>query len=357
MSILANPRFAAISRLLIVLLGLQLLISGCKETLPSQHFRLLAFGTYIDLELIGVDRKTAEEARDALQKDFDTMHELWHAWDPGPVERINRFINEGAEVAAPPSTLPLLKLSQRLAEQSDYLFDPAIGQLVKLWGFHSNDIKAHQPPAQEDIDFWLERAPSIRDVTVNGFHVSSSNPAVKLDFGAIGKGYGVDLAIEALKERGIHNAVVNAGGDLRAIGSRAGNPWKIAVRDPDGGGIFAVFSVTGNEAIFTSGNYQRNFAWQGRFYHHIIDPRTGHPAQGTASVTVMHPDATTADAAATALFIAGPENWYKVASQMGIKYVLLIDTEGRVHMNPEMKDRIELQKTVKNIVLSAPLSD
>lgn len=337
------------------LLATLLLLGGCDKTLPSQHFRLLTFGTYMDLEIIGVDRQTAEAAKEQLQRDFDIMHHAWHAWDPGPVGRINEYIKQGKELAAPPSVIPLLQLSQELAKKSDYLFDPGIGQLIRLWGFQSSELLPHEPPDKDAIDFWLEQAPSIGDINLDGFHLSSNNTAVRLDFGAIGKGYGVDQAIERLREMGIDNAIVNAGGDLRAIGSRAGNPWRIAVRDPDGGGVFALIPVTGNEAVFTSGDYQRNFTWEGKFYHHIIDPRTGYPAKGTSSVTVLHPDAATADAAATALFIAGPDDWYRIARQMGIKYVLLIDSEGGVHMNPAMQKRVELQKTPSKLVISDKL--
>jgi thiamine biosynthesis lipoprotein len=354
MSILAS---SLLQRLTLSMVGILLLAlsSGCGKDLPAQNFRLLTFGTYMDLELIGVDRQTAEAVREQLQKDFDVMHRIWHAWEPGPVGRINRAIEEGRRMAAPPSVIPLLSVSQKLAAQSDYLFDPGIGQLVKLWGFHSDELLPHQPPDKDAIESLLAQQPSIRDITLEGFHLSSGNPAVSLDFGAIGKGYGVDQAIQRLREMGVKSAIVNAGGDLRAIGSRAGNPWRIAVRDPVGGGIFALISVTGNEAVFTSGDYQRNFAWEGKFYHHIIDPRTGYPAEGTSSVTVLHQDATTADAAATALFIAGPDNWHRIARQMGIGYVLLIDKEGAVHMNPAMQKRVELQQPVDKLVISEPL--
>ena len=222
MSILASGKIGR-TALLIFLVALVGLLGGCGKDLPAQHFRLLTFGTYMDMELIGVDRQTAEAAREQLQQDFDVMHKAWHAWDPGPVGRINRFINEGETMAAPPSVLPLLKVSQELAQKSDYLFDPGIGQLIKLWGFHSSDLLPHAPPEADTIEFWLERKPSIADIEINGFHLSSSNSAVKLDFGAIGKGYGVDQAINRLREMGISSAIVNAGGDLRAIGSRAGN--------------------------------------------------------------------------------------------------------------------------------------
>ena len=344
-------------RLLILVTGttLVLLTGACSRELPSQYFRMLTFGTVMELEIIGVDQQTALQAYQTLQHDFDLMHKAWHAWEPGPVGRINQHIREGQSLAAPPSVLPLLRISQKLAKESDYLFDPGIGELVDLWGFHKSEFKPHPPPSDEEIKAIVDRHPSVRDIHLDGIHLSCDNPDVQLDFGAVGKGYGVDLAIDRLKSMGISNAIVNAGGDLRAIGSRAGNPWRIAIRDPDGGGIFALLSVTGDESVFTSGNYERNFTWEGKLYSHIIDPRTGYPAQGTASVTVIHSNATTADAAATALFVAGPKNWHRIAKQMGIKYVLLIDEQGVAYMNPAMRDRIKLQKTPKKIVISDPL--
>lgn len=351
MSILARyRRCIAVS----LLTATALLLGSCSNSLPAQNFRLLTFGTYMDLEIIGVDRQTADAARVQLQKDFDLMHKAWHAWNPGPVGRINELINQGESMAAPTSVLPLLRVSQDLAKKSDYLFDPGIGQLIRLWGFQTSDLQPHAPPDQDTIDFWLEQEPSIRHIKIDGFHLSCDNTATRLDFGAIGKGYGVDQAIRRLREMGISNAIVNAGGDLRAIGSRAGNPWRIAVRNPDGG-VFAIIPVTGNEAVFTSGSYERNFAWEGKFYHHILDPRTGYPAEGTASVTVLAPDATTADAAATALFVAGPEHWHKIAKQMGIRYAMLIASDGTVHINPAMQKRVQFQKKPARLVISAPL--
>ena len=148
------------------------------------------------------------------------------------------------------------------------------------------------------------------DLHIDGIHLSSTNPTVQLDFGAFGKGYGIDLAIEKLRKMGIENAIVNAGGDLRAIGSRSGTPWRIAIRRPSGAGVLGVIKTDSDESIFTSGDYERNFVWQGVRYHHIIDPRTGYPAKGVSSVTVIHTDATTADAAATALFVAGMKDWH-----------------------------------------------
>jgi thiamine biosynthesis lipoprotein len=252
--------------------------------------------------------------------------------------------------------LPLLRFSKMLSEQSEDLFNPAIGHLTRAWGFQGGAVECLRPPPQDVIDLVTTAKPSMRDITIDGFRVSSSNQTVKLDFHAIAKGFAIDQAIARLQEYGIHNASISVDGNLRAIGSRDGHPWSVAVRGPEGGGIFATLQILGNEAAFTSGEYQRNFAWEGEIYHDILDPRTGYPAVGTASVTVLHPNASTADAAATALFVAGPKDWHRVAKKMGIRYVMLTDKEGRVHMNPAMQARVKLHRSNREVIISEPLA-
>ena len=337
-----HPKVLGAILLIIGICGLQ----GCTQAPEDQQFRLLAFGTYIDVELSGVEPAQAEQARQRLQEDFDAMHHAWHAWEPGPVGRINQLITtDNGRFTASPSTLPLLKISQQLAAKSDYLFDPGIGQLINLWGFHGKAKQPHMPPPPAAIQAWLAERPSIRDIHLDGLYLSSSNPHVKLDFGAIGKGYGISQAIQRLQSMGIENAVVNAGGDLQAIGTHDDQPWRIAIRDPQGepDSVLGILSISDNAAVFTSGNYERNFTWENKSYHHIIDPRTGYPAEGTASVTVLHTDATLADAAATALFIAGPKDWPRIARQMGVEAVLMVDTQGKLYITPEMQKRLELR--------------
>lgn len=197
----------------------------------------------------------------------------------------------------------------------------------------------------------------MQDIDIDGLSLRGNNPALQLDFGAFGKGYGIDLAVEHLKKMGIENAIVNAGGDMRAIGLReTGDPWKIAIRHPDGQGIIGSLEISGDESVFTSGNYERNFTWEGKRYHHIIDPRTGYPSAGSASVTVVHNDSTRADAAATALFVAGPKDWHRIARKMGIRFVLLIAENGEMHMNPAMQSRLKLaDEANQRILLSSPL--
>jgi len=317
-----------------------LLPAGCEQQEQVITTKFLAFGTLIDLSIAGVSREQAEKATTAIEKDFAWMHKSWHAWDPGPLGRTNRLISEGVTFATPPSVLELIKQGIQLSIESDHLFNPAIGNLIDAWGFHSDDPAGHRPPDPEKLAELLQQNPRMTDLVLDGINLHSTNASVKLDFGAFGKGFGIDLAIDHLRQLGIKSAIINAGGDLRAIGSPMGRPWKIAIRHPSGTGVLASLEVSSDESVFTSGDYERNFNWKGKRYHHIIDPRTGYPAVGTKSVTVIHPNAATADAAATALFVAGPDNWYRIAKKMGIKYVLLIDSENKVYMNPAMKKRV-----------------
>lgn len=331
------------------------LLAGCRNETPVYTTRFLAFGTLIDLSIVGVNREEAERASQLVDHDFQFMHLAWHAWEPGPMGRVNQLLAEGEPFSAPPSVLPLINKSLVYAELSGNLFNPAIGHLVDLWGFHSDSPECRPPPSTKEIQRLVAANPRMSDIHVDGMMMRSDNPSVKLDFGAIGKGYGIDLAVQHLRDLGIHNAILNAGGDLRAIGDRDGQPWRIAIRRPTGG-VLAIIEVSGDESVFTSGDYERNFIYEGKTYHHIIDPRSGWPAVGTRSVTVIHTDATTADAAATALFVAGPENWYEVAKRMGIGYVLLLGSDGIVRMNPEMAERVEFMDKDVDIELSPPLS-
>lgn len=334
---------------------LLLLFSACEKTEPVYNSRFLAFGTLTDISIVGVSHERALAATQALEEDFAVMHNAWHAWNPGPLGRTNELLKEGKPFAAPPSVLGLLVEARQLANDSEHLFNPAIGRLINLWGFQSDSPDCQKPPEDQSIELLVGKNPSMNDIRIDDFHLQSSNPVVKLDFGAIGKGYGIDMAIEHLKELGIKNAIVNSGGDLRAIGSRSGRPWRIAIRSPSGSGTLGFLHVKGDESVFTSGDYERNYVWEGKTYHHIIDPRTGYPATGTRSVTVIHSDATTADAAATALFVAGPEDWHRIARKMGIEYVLLIDKHGITHMNPAMQQRVSLMDKHQPVDISPPL--
>jgi thiamine biosynthesis lipoprotein len=337
-----------------LLLGL--LLAGCSQPAdPARHRQFFALGTLIEVTYYGIDGDAAERASQELEQLFRRMHADWHAWQPGRLQDTNRRLSTGEAFPADPVLLPLLEKANHLSRLSDGLFNPTIGMLVSLWGFHSDERPAGPPPDREVIKALVSEQPAVADVMLDGGNLQSSNPAVRYDLGAIVKGYAIDQGIGRLRELGIHNAIINAGGDLHAIGRHGNRPWNIGIRDPRGPGVLASIELRDEESVFTSGDYERYFEYDGRRYHHIIDPRTGYPADSVTSVTVLHTDATTADAAATALFVAGPENWHAIARRMGIRYVLLIDANGTLHMNPAMQERIRFDTEPAEIRLSEPL--
>lgn len=348
---MTRPRAGALGLYLGVVL---LLVPACpraavvRDTVP-------VFGTLVEVTLYGIQRSHGERALARLHAEFARMHRAWHAWEEGPVVRLNRRLAGGGWVPVTPDLRALIVASKRLYRASGGRFNPAIGRLVALWGFHRQDWSDAHPPPPAAIRALLARHPGMDDVRVRGDAVRSRNPAVAFDFGAIAKGYGLDRAVALLRRMGIRDALLNAGGDLRTIGRRGDRPWRIGIRDP-AGGVLATLEVEGDASVFTSGDYERGYTYRGRRYHHILDPRTGYPARGTRSVTVLlRGDAASADAAATALFVAGPRHWHRVARRMGIADVLLIASDGTIHMNPGMARKVQFLQRHGAIVLSAPL--
>ncbi|WP_412851916.1 FAD:protein FMN transferase [Ectothiorhodospira shaposhnikovii] len=331
----------------LAILGLILLLGACER--PEIHRdRFIAFGTLVELNIYTSDRDLAARAAESVRADLEYMHRAWHAWEPGPMGRTNELLATGLPFSANPSVLPLILDAQRLYAASDGLFNPAMGALFALWGFQTDEPQG-PPPAPEQIRAILEQAPSMADIEIDGIRMRSHNPAVRLDLGAYAKGYGIHQAMEHLRGMGVENAILNAGGDLRAIGRPGNRPWRIGVRAPDGQGVLASIETRGDEAIFTSGDYERYYLHEGERYHHILDPRSGQPARGTHSVTVIHDNAAEADVASTALFIAGPGDWPRIAAQLGVDKVMLIDHAGIAHLTPAMEKRVKFEGTPPEI--------
>ncbi len=321
------------------------------------HHSIFSFGTIIDVSIAGVDEATAEQAFEQLEADFRYMHVTWHPWQRSALSRNNQLFATSEWFSDAPSVRPLLVKAKQLAVSSEHLFNPAIGKLIRLWGLKDGEHETGLPPADEDIRKLLQANPRMDDIEMSGIRIRSNNPGVFVDLGGFAKGYGINRAIETLEIQGIENAIINAGGDLKAIGQRGQRPWRIGINHPrKAEQVLAYIEVAGRQSVFTSGDYERYFEYEGRRYHHIIDPRSGYPGTGTQAVTVMHEDAALADAAATALFVAGPEDWYRIAQSMGIVHVLLVDSDGNIHMSPEMEKHVHLTSKPAKIVISKPLS-
>jgi thiamine biosynthesis lipoprotein len=183
--------------------------------------------------------------------------------------------------------------------------------LVSLWGFTD---KKYSLPKKEEIEKILPLVGSEKIILQDRDNVIQfSIPDMKIDLGAIAKGYAVDCAVKKLKETGIKNCLINAGGQIYCLGDKFGRPWKIGIKDPLGSGVLNSLELK-DKAVATSGDYEQYFIKNNKRYCHILDPKTGYPADsGIISVTVVAADGLTADALSTAIFVLGKEKGANLA--------------------------------------------
>jgi len=350
---------ARLRRLIVPIYALQIaaaLLAGCTKPQADYHQSLFIFGTLVDITVHGAPEAQAATAVAAVDDDFQRMHREWHAWKPGgELVELNRHLAAGESTTVSDFLLPLLQQARTLSIRSDGLFNPAIGGLISLWGFHSDEPPPGPPPPVAAIERLLEAKPDMSALRIEGNRVSSDNPLVQLDLGGFAKGYALNQAIARLRGHGIDNAIVNAGGDLCVSGRHGDRPWQIGIRHPQGKGVIAALAVADGECVLTSGNYERYREYEAVRYAHIIDPRGGWPVRHVASATVIHTDGAVADAAATALTVAGPDDWQRIARRMGLEYVMLVDENGMVYLSPAMAGRVRFAEGQGDVVVLGDL--
>ena len=335
---------------------------ACAQPAKQYSYSIFTFGTIIDITLYDVNKQQADEAFAQLQHDFDQYHQNWSPWTNGDLAQLNNQLADpeknGSAISVPVHLIPLIRTSMELSQQSDNHYNPGIGKLINLWRFHKYQDKDIQPPDDKLIQALIKQNPKMSDLLLDDNNqLTNSNPAVSLNFGAFAKGYAIDLEIRQLQKLNIKNAVINAGGDLSVIGQHGDRAWNIGIRHPRENSVIASIEVKNNESVFTSGDYERFYDYKGKHYHHILDSKTGYPAQDAQSVTILHQDAGHADAAATAIFVAGSKNWQRIAKNMAIDYVLLIDADSNIHITPAMEKRIKFlnKSPASRIIVSKEL--
>ena len=340
-----------------LLLLAALLLSACGKEAPYQE-QGYVFGTLVEVSVYGEDEVKAKQAVAAVMQEFQRLHNLLHAWKPSALSEMNTAFARGKAVTVTPELAAMLRDATQLAEQSGGLFNPAIGGLVKLWGFHGDEFKPALPEGKQlaalvaaqaqmsDISFGTPPLQGTGEMTA-----SSRNRAVQLDLGGYAKGYALDRAAELLKKMGVHNALINIGGNVIALGTHGSRAWRVGIQHPRKPGPLATLVLHDGEAIGTSGDYQRYFELGGKRYCHLIDPRSGQPVQGVQAVTVLTRGARAgvlSDATSKPLFIAGAGAWLASAQKMQLNEALLIDADGTVHLTAAMQKRLEF--TDKNVI-------
>ena len=338
--------------LLVIALAGLLSLGGCaKEPLYQQQGYV--FGTLVEVSIYGEPEARAKQLTAQVFEDFDRLHHSLHAWKPGTLARMNGIFEQSpARAAIAPGMIPVIQDATRYAEASQGLFNPAIGKLIKLWGFQSDEFVPVRPDPQE-IARLVQANPKMTDIVIEGIEFYSKNPAVKLDLGGYAKGYALDLEAAYLRSQGVKSALINIGGNIMAIGQHGKKPWHVGIQHPRKPGPIATLDLHDGEAIGTSGDYQRYFMLDGKRYCHIIDPRTGYPAQGVQAVTIITRPGPLAgalsDTASKPIFISGVKNWQQAALNMGVQDVMLIDEQGTIHLTASMKQRIEFVEKDQHI--------
>jgi len=339
-----------ISLRLAILLLATFLFSACSKE-PLYQEEGFVFGTRVEVSVYGEDEKRASLAVSSIMQEFQRLHDLLHAWKPSALSELNTAIAKGKSRAASPELEAILLDATDLSEQSGGLFNPSIGGLVKLWGFHADEFKPALPD-EKKLAALVTAQPKMHDLNFREHIISSRNRTVQLDLGGYAKGYALDRAATLLKQQGIHNALINIGGNVMALGKHGSRSWRVGIQHPRKPGPLATLELHDGEAIGTSGDYQRYFELDNKRYCHLIDPRNGLPVQGVQAVTVLTrgPRAgVLSDATSKPLFIAGPAAWLAAAQTMQLNEALLVDATGTVHLTAAMQKRLEF--TDKNTPL------
>ena len=278
--------------------------SASRELLRLQE-SADAMGTTYSVALYGYDRNQMLAAMEAAFEELRRLDGMLSNYRAGSdLSQVNRFAAE-RPVKVTPEFFELLERCLEYSRESEGAFDISVGPLMKVWGFYKGSGRLAR---QNDVDQALRKT-GYRNILLDAGNraVRFAQPGVELDPGGIGKGYAVDRMVEVLKENGILSALVSAGGSsIYALGVPDHQPgWEIQIRDPKDRNKTLANLTLKDESLSTSGSYEKFFMVDGKVYSHIMDPRTGYPAQGVLAVSVVAPMTLDSEAWTKPCFING----------------------------------------------------
>lgn len=322
-------------------------LAGCRafDSTPRLVERVRpAMGSELRLTAWTADEAAAVSAFESVFAEFNRLDNLLSVWKPGSdVLRLNEAAGR-RPIPVAEDTRRVLQAAAEAFALSHGAFDATFGRLAEIWKFdHDQDNRV---PARKEIDARLpfvdgravevDRPPGTAFITRKG---------VGLHLGGIGKGFAVDRAVRMLGDLGLKDVMVQAGGDLYAAGHRDGRPWRLGINDPrgDAGDIFASLDVS-DGAFSTSGDYERYFIDKGVRYHHLIDTRTGQPARGCRSVTILAPTALAADWMSTAVFILGPTDGMALVERTPDVEAVIVTADNRVIVSTGLRARLRMSR-------------
>jgi FAD:protein FMN transferase len=321
-------------------LMLMLCLTSCgKPTTSIQKFTVADRDT--ELEFRNASPQAIAAATSAIKQLLEQQHSQSHAWQPSELSNINSALAAGRTATISKNNLHLLEISRPLYIASDAYYDPSIGSLVRMWGFYTDKFPIHDtPPNNQQISNWLANKPAFLDIKINQQTIAASNPNTQLDFATILEGVAAKEMATIFAQQQIHDALVTMGTDQFSIGNETTKPWTVKLQDPFGGDLGQI-ELQGNEALFSSGNFNKfRMAPSGSRWGHILNPRIGKPAQGSAAVVVLHSDSVLADAASSALMAAGPGKFVELVRRMKLACAMMVTEENELLITTQMKKRV-----------------
>lgn len=299
----------------------------------SQSADLFAMDTVMTLTAYGPH---AQEGLDAATQEIERLDDLFSISSAdGDIAVLNA---QGTNTLSD-DTAQLLRQALALSKDTGGLFDCTIAPVMAAWGFSTGEYHVPDEATLQDL---LSRVDASQ-VRLDG-NTATLPENVSIDLGGIAKGFTSARILQVFQDQGVTSGIVSLGGNVQALGRKPdGSKWRVAIQDPrDQSENFLVLDIA-DQAVITSGGYQRYFEEDGQTYHHIIDPRTGYPADsGVLSMTIVSADGTLADGLSTSLFIMGPEQaadyWRTHSDEFDAVWMT---TDGSIYLTKGLADCYE----------------
>lgn len=306
-------------------------------TAQEKYTRTLKLmGSRFDITVVAGSKNQGDEYIDLAVHEISRIEKLISEWD-SLSETSEVIRNAGIKAVKVDKELyDLIGRCIKISELTDGAFDISYASMDRIWKY---DGSMKRLPTEEEVMQSVEKV-GYKNIVLdpqNGT-VFLTKPGMRIGFGAIGKGYAADMAEQLLISKGVVAGIMNASGDLSTWGTQPdGSPWMVGITNPlNKDKVFSWFPLD-NNAVVTSGNYEKYVEFNGKRYTHIIDPRTGWPVSGLTSATIFAPKAELADALATSVFVMGLETGIDFVNQLpGIECVI-VDDKGKIYTSENIK--------------------
>lgn len=292
--------------------------------------------TYVTIYAVGPKNITSQAVKRAL----DRIQEISIKFNPlDPKSPLYAFNTQGTPITDK-EILDLVRIALDISQKSDGAFDITLFPVSDLWGFTTFNLKPPHLPPEAQIKDALKLV-GYRHLILRDGMLKKDNPGVAIDLGGIAKGYALEQAARVLKENGIKNALIDAGGDIYALGKKGRKLWRVGIKNPRAESMLGYVEVE-DLAVIGSGDYERFFMQDGKRYHHIFNPKTGYPTEGISGVTLIYPDTVSAQAWAKIPFIMGQKKGLELLESIPGMQAIVVTSEGEVTYSKGLKNMLKV---------------